>query len=190
MNKSENLKGEEEFISVDIEASGPIPFEYSMLSIGACLVEKREVSFYIEISPINDNFVEEAMFVNKLSMNNLKDSGTEPRLAMELFQEWILMHLGQKKPVFVGFNAPFDWQFVNWYFIHYLGSNPFGVNALDIKAYYMGLTGTSWSETSFSRLPKQLRTREIGKHNALADAVYQAEIFYKLISFKNHHRRR
>ena len=40
--------------------------------------------------------------------------------------------------MFVGFNASFDWSFVNWYFHKFVGTNPFGVAALDIKAYYMG----------------------------------------------------
>ena len=33
----------EVFISVDIEASGPIPGEYDLLSIGMCLVDQPEI---------------------------------------------------------------------------------------------------------------------------------------------------
>lgn len=43
-------------MTVDIEASGPIPGEYSMLSLGACIVGDISKRFYIEIKPINDNF--------------------------------------------------------------------------------------------------------------------------------------
>ena len=46
-------------------------------------------------------------------------------------------------PVFVGFNAPFDWMFVNEYFHRHLGRNPFGHVAVDIKAYAMGRDGCS-----------------------------------------------
>ena len=45
--------------------------------------------------------------------------------------------------VFVGFNAPFDWSFVNYYFHRFLGHNPFGFTAVDIKAYYMGAADTT-----------------------------------------------
>jgi len=39
--------------SVDIESSGPIPGEYSMLSIGACVVGNTKDSFYAELKPIS-----------------------------------------------------------------------------------------------------------------------------------------
>jgi hypothetical protein len=35
-------KKKEIFVSVDVEASGPIPGEYSLLSIGACHVDKPD----------------------------------------------------------------------------------------------------------------------------------------------------
>ena len=58
------------------------------------------------------------------------------------------------KPVFVGFNAPFDWAFVNFYFQQYLGDNPFGIGAIDIKSYYMGMSGGTWEDTRSSRIPE------------------------------------
>ena len=54
--------------------------------------------------------------------------------------------------MFVALNAPFDWMFINDYFHRYLGANPFGHSALDIKAYYMGLSGVTWSETSMKHI--------------------------------------
>ena len=46
---------EEIYISVDVETAGPIPGEYSMLSIGACVADNSDYSFYVELKPINDN---------------------------------------------------------------------------------------------------------------------------------------
>jgi hypothetical protein len=43
------------FISVDVEASGPIPGEFSMLSLGACLVGQPTTSFYVELKLITPN---------------------------------------------------------------------------------------------------------------------------------------
>ena len=48
-------------ISVDIEASGPIPGEYSMLALGACVVGAPEQSFYVELKPLHGGFQEEAL---------------------------------------------------------------------------------------------------------------------------------
>lgn len=54
-------KRSEIYISVDIEASGPIPGEFSMLSLGACIVGDTGNTFYAELKPINDNFIKRAV---------------------------------------------------------------------------------------------------------------------------------
>jgi DNA polymerase III epsilon subunit-like protein len=80
-------------------------------------------------------------------------------------------------PVLVAFNAPFDWMFVADAFERHLGRNPFGHSALDIKAYAMAVTGSTWAETSMRDLaPRYLSGRELS-HHALADARDQAELF-------------
>ena len=61
-------KQSEIYISVDVEASGPIPGEYSMLSIGSCVVGQTGQSFYVELKPLNDHFMEKAIKVTGLSM--------------------------------------------------------------------------------------------------------------------------
>jgi hypothetical protein len=77
----------------------------------------------------------------------------------------------------VGLNAPFDWSFVNYYFLKYLGVNPFGFTALDIKALFMGVTGCSWYDTRSSSISKRVHPTLKGDHDALHDARYQAELF-------------
>ena len=72
---------------------------------------------------------------------------------------------------------PFDWSFVNYYFHRFLGRNPFGFAALDIKAYYMGATGCDWGDTRSSRMAAMLKPRRTSGHQALQDALYQAELF-------------
>jgi len=51
------------YISVDIEASGPTPGKYSMLSLGACIVGNTSVQFYRELKPISRNLIVPAMRV-------------------------------------------------------------------------------------------------------------------------------
>ena len=103
---------QEIFISIDVETAGPIPGEYSMLSIGACVVTDPSATFACELKPINDRFVPEALKVSGLSLDRLLQDGTEPEAAMRRFRAWIDQIVGDDTPVFVGFNAPFDWSFV------------------------------------------------------------------------------
>jgi len=82
-----------------------------------------------------------------------------------------------QRPIFVAFNAPFDWMFVNDYFHRYLGRNPFGHTALDMKTYYMGLSSCSWYDTSMRNVGRRyLGDRQL-THHALSDALDQAKIF-------------
>lgn len=173
------MKAEKEiFVSVDIEASGPIPGKYSMLSIGACLTSNPAEQFSCLLKPISESFVPAALEVTGLSLEKLRDEGLEPRDAMAQFKVWVesLASAGQTV-VFVGFNASFDWSFVNYYFHIFLGENPFGIAALDIKSMYFGAADCTWKSTRSSEIEKVVNPESSGNHDALDDAVYQAELF-------------
>jgi DNA polymerase III epsilon subunit-like protein len=167
----------EVFISVDVETSGPIPGEFSMLSLGACLVRDDQRSFSCLFKPLNDRADPKALEVTGFSLSELDRSGQKPEIAMKALAHWVEEAADGGEPVFVGFNAPFDWSFVNYYFHRFFGSNPFGFAALDIKAYYMGLNRCAWADTKSSRIAKRLEPRLKGDHDALHDARYQAELF-------------
>jgi 5-bromo-4-chloroindolyl phosphate hydrolysis protein len=79
------------YISVDIECSGPIPGEYSMLSLGASVVgyydnKNNDYTLYLEIQPLSDNYVKEALEIARLS---LQEQGKRyvPKEAMEKFAD-------------------------------------------------------------------------------------------------------
>ena len=169
------------YFSVDIETSGPVPHKYSMLSLGACIVGHPEITFYVEIVPISDTFLPEALKISGLSLDYLKKKGKPPKEVMVSFKNWIVSNSKGKIPIFVGFNAPFDWQFVNWYFYMFLNENPFGINAIDIKAYFMGANHTSWGNASSRNLPDWLKVENKNEHNALSDAISQGIIFERLL---------
>lgn len=173
----------EVFISVDVEASGPIPGEFSMLSLGACVVGLPSKTFYAELKPINDNFIDKALEVSGLSLKDLKTKGEEPVQAMARFESWIKDISGESRPVFVGFNATFDWSFTHWYFVKFLGRDPFGISGLDIKAYYMGMKKVNWGQTAKKHVRSQFQPNIQHTHNALDDAKEQAEIFEKMLKF-------
>lgn len=177
----------EVFISVDVETSGPIPGEYSLLSIGACFVDAPEMIFERMLKPLNRNVDPEALAVTGFSLEHLEKTGMAPRQVMAEFDAWVKAACSKGEvPVFIGLNAPFDWSFVNYYFHRFNGGNPFGFTALDIKAYYMGVMGCSWTDTRSSAMAGRLNPTWRGNHTAAQDAVYQAELF----SLIREHRRK
>ncbi len=184
----------EAFICVDVETAGPIPGDYSLLSIGACSLSEPPATFYAELKPINQRLIPEAANIHHLSMAHLQAQGSQPKQAMLQLEAWLKDQVppGQA-PVFVAFNAPFDWMFVNYYFVHYLGHNPFGHTALDLKALYMGLAGVPWQQTSWRFIDPDFVEKQSLTHHALQDALDQAGLFKKLLfnlERKNQHKRR
>ena len=153
-----------------------------MLSLGACIVGDREATFYVELKPISTDFVPEALKVSGFDLNHLEQDGKPPADAMKAFRSWVETETGDHKAVFVGFNACYDWQFVNWYLESFAGGNPFGFGGIDIKSYFMGLSGKPWSKTTSSQLPPEFQPDEPQTHNALDDARAQASIFLKLMN--------
>ncbi len=171
----------ERYFSVDIESAGPIPGKYSMLSLGACVVGEREETFYVELKPISADFVPAALKVSGFNLDRLARDGEPPAKAMKAFRRWVEIAAGNHQAVFVGFNACYDWQFVNWYLWSFAAGNPFGFGGIDIKSYFMGLSGQPWSKTTSSQLPRKFQPDEPQTHNALDDARAQASIFLKLM---------
>jgi len=151
-----------------------------MLSLGACLIESPKTTFYIEFQPVNENAVSEAMKVVGRTLEDFQRDGQDPKAGMLAFRDWITLASAGGKPVFVGFNATFDWAFINFYFQLYLKDNPFGFGGIDIKSYYMGMTGCSWDDTRSSRIPKSFKGPSPHTHNALDDAIEQGEMFRRM----------
>lgn len=172
----------EVFISVDVETAGPCPSLYSLLSIGACLAADPMRTFYVELQPVTDTTAEDAMAIHGLSLSHLRQHGLPPAEAMARFEAWINAQTpAGARPVFMAFNAPFDWMFVNDYFHRFLGRNPFGHTALDLKALYMGLTGAAWRETSLQYVMARYRPGRNLTHHALSDAQDQAALFRAML---------
>jgi len=174
----------ETYISVDVETAGPNPSQYALLSIGACLALDPAQTFYVELKPDKSSFTPEALAVCGLDLDELPRSGLPPEQALLQFEAWLAsVTPPDGRPVFVAFNAPFDWMFVAEYFHRYLGRNPFGHSALDIKAYFMGQNGVTWAETGFAQVSNHLATHHPLTHNALQDALDQAVLFRKMLNF-------
>lgn len=175
------------YISVDIEAAGTFTPDYSLLSIGAVEIESGD-EFYIELKPASPLQNPDSMKVVGVPFSHFEKEGTEPAAAMEAFEKWLLARRRSvdDELLLVAFNAPFDWQFVNYYFLKYLGRCPFGYTALDAKAFWFGIRSTqkeaTWDDTKKSRLPKRIQSQQPHTHNALDDAREQADVFRNMLA--------
>ena len=155
------------YIMVDIEADGPIPGDYSMISFGAVVVEPGlDRSFYGTLRPISERWIPEALAVSGHSRETTL-TFDEPASVMRSFRQW-LSDNAKGRPMFVSDNNGFDWQFVNWYFHHFLGANPFGHSSTNLGSLYKGLVGDTGKNFKHLR-----RTRHT--HHPVDDAKGNAE---------------
>lgn len=154
-------------IMVDIESDGPIPGDYSMISFGAVLVkEDLSKTFYGKIKPISDKWIPEALAVSGFSREETLQF-EEPEKVMTDFANW-LKEVDSSRPMFFSDNNGFDWQFINWYFIHFTGKNPFGFSSSNLRSLYKGMVNDTFK--NFKHLRKTKHT-----HNPVDDALGNAE---------------
>ncbi len=164
-------------VSVDVETAGPNPADYALLSIGACTLTDPRKNFYVELQPTTMKADADALEIHQLDLLKLSRTGEPPTQAMQLLADWLAEVItSESPPLFLGFNAPFDWMFVCDYFHRFLGCNPFGHSALDVKSFYMGFNRTGWKDTSM----KRISTTPL-RHNALEDACDQAKLFKRIV---------
>ncbi|WP_406006016.1 exonuclease [Streptomyces sp. NBC_00637] len=183
------------YISVDVEADGPIPGPYSMLSLGAAVAGRHDAdgftaadparqTFYRELRPISDDFVPEALAVSGLDRERLTKEGLEPALALAQFGRWVGEVSGDAQPVMSGYPASYDWTFLYWYLIRFTGESPFGHSGcLDLKTLYATKAGAPLRAVAKRTMPAHLLPRRPHTHHARDDAVEQAELLANLMAW-------
>jgi hypothetical protein len=152
---------------VDVEADGPIPGDYSMIAIGAVLVTPElSKTFYGLLKPISSRWIPEALAVSGFSREETLGFDSPSRVMTNL-ASWVETNT-QGVPIFIADNNGFDFAFVNWYFHHFCGSNPFGFSSQNLGSLYKGLVGNT--RKNFKHLRKTRHT-----HNPVDDAMGNAE---------------
>ena len=158
---------------VDVEADGPCPGLYSMVSFAAVKVSKAlDEHFYAETQPITNAYMPDALAIS-CSSRSLHESYPHPKKAMYDFAAWVSDVNKNGRPIFISDNLAFDWQWINYYFHKFMGENPFGYSGRRIGDLWAGFKGnayTSW---------KHLRDTP-HDHNPLNDAIGNAEALIKM----------
>jgi hypothetical protein len=155
------------YIMVDIESDGPIPGDYSMICFGAVVVEPDlSRSFYGQLRPISDKWIPGALAVSGFTREQTLEF-PEPVGVMQDFAIW-LAGISKDRPMFISDNNGFDWQFINWYFHHFTGTNPFGFSSTNLGSLYKGAVRDT--SKNFKHLRKTKHT-----HHPVDDAKGNAE---------------
>jgi len=177
------------YVSVDIESDGPIPGDNSMLSIGSAAYAESGLlisTFSANIMPL------QAAVQNPVTMDfwskqpkaweELQKERLAPGIVMHQYLAWLqkLSTDPDTTLVFVAYPAVFDFAYVHWYLIHFVGIDPFGFSALDLKTYAMATLNLKFSQTYKSNMPKEWLNRNHPPHVALADAIEQGEMFFAI----------
>ncbi|AGL19995.1 exonuclease [Actinoplanes sp. N902-109] len=183
------------YISVDIEADGPIPGPYSMLSFGmvtaatydgTTFTRLEPATFYRELQPISPEFVPEALAVSGLDRAALARTGAPPALAMTENVAWLaeMAEQHRARPVLVAYPLGFDWMFTYWYQVRFTGGSPFGHSGhLDIKTLFAGKARTTVRSVGKRTMPRHLLSSRTHTHHALDDALEQAELFCNIAAW-------
>jgi len=187
---------EDVYFSLDIEADGPIPGVYSMLSLGVCLAgrfdgrrfapaDHSEPTFYVELRPISERVDPAALEVARLDRAALARSGMDPAAAMRELCAFLEANADGGRPIVCAYPAGFDWTFLYWYLVRFGPEElPLSFNSvLDVKTMYAVRARVPFDRAGLEDLPAELRGRHPHTHNALDDAIQQAEVFCALFSW-------
>lgn len=183
------------YFSLDVEADGPIPGPYSMVSVGLAVAGRRadgfvpadptETTFYRELRPISDDFVPEALAVSGLDRAALLRDGSDPAQAMTELTGWVTRTAGNDRPVIVAYPAVFDWMFLYWYLLRFTGRSVFGHSGcLDLKTLYAARADVPIGAAVKGRMPAHLLSKRRHTHHALDDAIEQADLFANLMRWQ------
>lgn len=162
------------YFVVDVESDGPCPGLYSMISFGAVLVQedlKNTKTFYGELKPISDKWIPQALAVSGFSREEVLKFD-DPKEVMEDFNIWI-KKTSVNRPIFISDNNGFDWQFINYYFHAFVGSNPFGFSSRRLSDLYCGMQKDTFAKWKHLRDTKHT-------HNPVDDARGNAEVLLKM----------
>lgn len=181
MNKKPEI-----YVSTDVEADGPIPGVYSMLSFGsaAYLADKTLVDTFsanLETLPQAKAHPKtmEWWKTQPEAWQACRQNLQAPEQAMQAYLNWLKGLPGV--PVFVGYPAAYDFLFVYWYLICFTGESPFSHSALDIKTYAMALTKKPYRRSTKKNMPKRWFDDLPHTHHALDDAIEQGALFCNML---------
>ena len=170
------------FISVDVETAGPIPGQYSMLSLGACVVGRRDEGFYVELKPLYDKALTNALKVTGFDLAALAKTGERPEDAMAKLRDWLAAAcLGPQAGV-RGLQRRLRLVLRQLVFPPFSRGKPLRLRPARHQVLLHGLHRLPLGGYEIQPHAPEFQPSQPANHNALADARAQAETFEKLLA--------
>lgn len=157
-------------IVFDVEADGPAPGLYNMISFGLVSLADPSVSFLGEAAPLLDSpGVAAAREITGISFA-MQKTWRPVDVVMAEARDWLADLTDGKRAIFWSDNPAFDWQFWNWHCHRFLGDNPAGFSARRIGDLDAGRRGEALNTTAWKKRRETQHT-----HNPVDDARGNAE---------------
>ena len=175
------------YVSTDVEADGPIPGPNSMLSFAsAAYTERKEVlaTFEANLETLPGATADPATMQwwqkQPEAWQACRADPQPPERALRNYVVWLEALPGS--PVFVGYPAAYDFLFVYWYLMRFVGRSPFSHSALDIKTFAMALLDKPYRESTKRGMPRRWFDDLPHTHRALDDALEQGALFCNMLA--------
>ena len=183
------LSSDECYVSIDIEADGPVPGLHSMLSLGAAAFTsdgRLLDTFSVNLEPLPEASEDPRTMRWWASQGAAWEAchidPRPPAEAMSEFHAWLVRHFeAVGLPVMVAFPAAYDTMWVQWYLHRFVGQSAFRRRAIDIKTLAMVAMGAGYRATARSMMPRHWRPRTPHTHVAVDDAIEQGELFLAIV---------
>ncbi len=174
------------YVSTDVEVDGPIPGPYSLLSLGSAAYTGAGLllaTFSANLTPLPEARQDPATMAwwaqNPAAWAACRVNPQPPATVMNDYVAWLKALPGV--PIFVGYPAAFDFMFVYWYLLHFVGESPFARRALDVRTFAMAQLQQPYLAVGREQLPAHYRPDQSHTHQAIDDALEQGAIFCKLL---------
>lgn len=161
---------------LDVEADGPVPGIYSMVSFALVCVGNLDVSFYSELAPITESYQEEALAVCNFTRQQTLTFNSAYKEMIRL-QDFIQNNV-TGRPIIWSDNNSFDYGFLRYYIIKFLKADILGYSSRRIGDYCAGLSGNPRDVKKWKKFVTIKHT-----HNALDDAKGNAQGLQHLLTY-------
>lgn len=124
---------------VDVESDGQLPGIHNMISFGIAKVTPKMDKYFLgQTAPITGNRIEAAAKISGISREE-HIHFHHPEVIMREANQWVQDNNTKGRPILWSDNNGYDAAFMNFYFLHFVGSNPFGWSSRRIGDVFAGL---------------------------------------------------